>query len=174
MIQGIETKPLQAYSLSMAKKSDPSKITVAMNRRARFDYFIDETVEAGLVLQGTEVKSLRNGRASIAESYASEHQGEIFLVNSHIPEYTPANRWNHAPKRHRKLLLKKREISRIIGAIQRKGVTLIPIELYFNEKGIAKLNIGLATGKKKADKRQTEKDRDWQRQKARIMNDKNN
>lgn len=152
-------------------KANPSRVTIALNRRARYDYFITDQLEAGIVLTGSEVKSLRNGRASIAESYATEKDGEIYLINAHIPEYGPANRFNHEPKRHRKLLLHRREINRIIGALQRKGVTLIPLELFFNEKGIAKLDLGLATGKKKHDKRETEKNRDWQRQKARIMAD---
>ncbi len=150
-------------------KPKPSHVTIALNRRARYDYFITDEMEAGIVLTGSEVKSLRNGRASIAESYATENKGEIYLINAHIPEYAPANRFNHEPKRHRKLLLHRREINRIIGALQRKGVTLIPLEMFFNEKGIAKLKLGLATGKKKHDKRESEKNRDWQRQKARIM-----
>jgi SsrA-binding protein len=152
-------------------KPKPTHVTIALNRRARYDYFITDEMEAGIVLTGSEVKSLRNGRASIAESYAAEKNGEIHLINAHIPEYAPANRFNHEPKRHRKLLLHRREINSIIGALQRKGVTLIPLEMFFNEKGIAKLKLGLATGKKKHDKRETEKNRDWQRQKARIMAD---
>ncbi len=147
--------------------------SVAQNRRARHDYFIEETMEAGMLLQGSEVKSLRDGRASINESYAGPDRGEITLFNAHIPEYKPANRFNHEPKRPRRLLLRKRERDRLLGLVQREGVTLVPLSLYFNERGIAKLQIGVARGKKKADKRETEKQRDWQRQKARILRDRN-
>ena len=147
--------------------------SVAQNRRARHDYFIEETMEAGMLLQGSEVKSLREGRASINESYAGPDQGEITLFNAHIPEYKPANRFNHEPRRPRRLLLRKRERDRLLGLVQREGVTLVPLSLYFNERGIAKLQLGVARGKKKADKRETEKQRDWQRQKARILRDRN-
>ena len=145
---------------------------IAENRRARFDYFLDQTFEAGLILTGTEVKALRMGRANIAESYASAENGEIMLVNAYIPEYGPANRFNHEPRRPRKLLLHRKEIDRLTGAIQREGRTLIPTRLYFNEKGMAKLELALAKGKKLHDKRETEKQRDWQRDKARLMRDK--
>lgn len=145
---------------------------VAQNRRARFDYFIEDTLEAGLMLTGSEVKSLRSGKASIVESYATEENGEIWLVNSHIPEYPGAKHFGHTPKRHRKLLLHKREMDRLAGQIKREGVTLIPLEIYFNEKGIAKLSLGLARGKKKVDKRETIKQRDWQRDKARLMRER--
>ncbi len=145
---------------------------VAENRRARYDYAIEDTIEAGLMLVGTEVKSLRVGRVNIAESYASAEDGAIYLINANIPEYGPANRFNHEPKRRRKLLLKRREIGRLVGAVQREGRTLVPLKLYFNERGIAKILIGLATGKKQHDKRDTEQKRDWQRQKARIMRDR--
>lgn len=145
---------------------------IAENRRARFDYFIDDVVEAGLQLTGTEVKSLRNGRANIAESYAAVEGREIMLVNADIPPYVQANRFNHEPRRPRKLLLHRRQIDRLIGAVQREGLTIIPTKLYWNDKGVAKLEIGLAKGKKLHDKRETAAARDWQRDKARLMRDK--
>ena len=141
---------------------------VAENRRARHDYQIEETLEAGIILQGSEVKSLRTGRASIAESYAGEDQGRLALFNANIPVY-PASRDNHAPKRVRELLVSKKERNRLLGLIRREGVTLVPLWLYFNNRGLAKLQIGLAKGKKKADKRQAERDRDWSRQKQRLL-----
>ena len=153
----------------MAKKPDLDRTVVAQNRKARHDYFIEETVEAGIVLLGTEVKSLRAGGASIAEAYAGPQGGEIFLFNAHIPEYKGAKHFGHEPKRPRKLLLKRREVSRLAGAVQRAGVTMVPLSLYFNDRGIAKLQLGLAKGKRKLDKRETEKQRDWQRDKARLM-----
>ncbi|MGB2572977.1 MAG: SsrA-binding protein SmpB [Henriciella sp.] len=142
---------------------------VAENRRSRFDYAVEDTFEAGLVLVGSEVKSLRNGRANIAESYATVEDGELWLINADIPIYEAANRFNHEPRRKRKLLLSRREIARLSQAIERAGRTVVPLKLYFNELGIAKLLIGLATGKKSRDKRETEQKRDWQRQKARIL-----
>ena len=142
---------------------------VAVNRRARFDYEIEETFEAGLMLMGSEVKSLREGRANIAESYVSPERGEIWLINADIPPYGPANRFNHEPRRHRKLLLKKNEIEKLAGAVTRDGRTIIPLRLYFNGRGIAKLQIGLAKGKKTVDKRATEAKRDWNRQKQRLL-----
>lgn len=145
---------------------------VALNKRARFDYYIEETLEAGIILQGSEVKSLRQGQGSITESYATEEEGALYLVNSFIPEYNEASRFNHNPKRRRKLLVHKRELNRIWIAIRRKGMTLVPLSLYFNERGIAKLELGFASGKKKADKRTVEKERDWQRQKGRLMRSK--
>jgi len=145
---------------------------IAENRRARFDYFLDETMEAGLVLTGTEVKSLRNGRANIAESYASVEGNEIVLINADIPPYAGGNRFNHEPRRPRKLLLKRKQISRLIGAVQREGRTIIPTRLYWSDKGIAKLEISLATGKKLHDKREAVAERDWQRDKARLMRDR--
>ena len=141
----------------------------AQNRRARHDYLIEEKLEAGLVLQGSEVKVLRQGQASINEAYADETGGELFLVNANIPEYRAANRFSHAPRRPRKLLLHRKEMARLLGAIRREGVTIVPLSIYFNERGRAKVELGLAKGKKMADKRQAEKDRDWQRDKARIM-----
>ena len=145
---------------------------IAENRRARYDYFIDDVVEAGLMLTGTEVKSLRNGRANIAESYAAVEGRDIMLVNADIPPYVQANRFNHEPRRPRKLLLHRKQIDRLIGAVQREGLTIIPTKLYWNDKGVAKLEIGLAKGKKLHDKRETVAQRDWQRDKARLMRDK--
>jgi SsrA-binding protein len=143
--------------------------TVAVNKRARFDYEIEETFEAGLMLQGSEVKSLREGRANIAESYVSPERDEIWLINADIPTYAPANRFNHEPRRHRKLLLKRKEIEKLTGAATRDGRTIIPLKLYFNGRGLAKIQIGLAKGKKTVDKRETIKKRDWDKQKARLM-----
>jgi len=145
---------------------------IAENRRARFDYFLEDALEAGLVLTGTEVKSLRVGRANIAESYAAVENGEIVLINADIPPYAGGNRFNHEPRRPRKLLLKARQINKLIGAVQRDGQTIIPTKLYWNDKGIAKLEIMLAKGKKAHDKRQATADRDWQRDKARLMRDR--
>jgi SsrA-binding protein len=145
------------------------KNTVAQNRRARFDYLITTTLEGGLALQGSEVKTLRLGQASINESFADERGGEIYLFNMMIPEYKGANRFNHEPKRARKVLLHRRQINKLIGATQREGMTLVPLKIYFNAKGLAKVELGLAQGKKNIDKRQAIKDRDWQRDKARIL-----
>ncbi len=156
----------------MPAKSTDNKKTVAENRRARFDYAISETVEAGLMLTGTEVKALREGKANIAESYASPENGEIWLINANIPEYSAGNRQNHEPKRPRKLLLHKREIARLTQAVERKGFTLVPLRLYFNDRGIAKLLLGVGEGKKLRDKRDTVKDRDWSRQKQRLLRDR--
>ena len=141
----------------------------AENKRARFDYTIIETFEAGLVLKGSEIKSLRAGRASIAESHAAEKLGEIYLFNATIQEYSAASLFTHEPKRPRKLLLKKKQINKIIGSITRKGMTVVPLHIFFNHRGFAKISIGLAKGKKQADKRQTEKERDWKRDKERIL-----
>ncbi|MDF1719678.1 MAG: SsrA-binding protein SmpB [Minwuia sp.] len=146
--------------------------TVAENRKARYNFFIEDTMEAGIVLTGTEVKALRQGRANIAESYASPEGDELWLINAHIPEYKSGNRHNHEPTRRRKLLLKRREIERLAGARQKQGMTLVPLKLYFNDRGLAKLSVGLAKGKKQHDKRATEKDRDWQRQKQRLLREK--
>ena len=139
---------------------------------ARFNYFIDETFEVGLALTGTEVKSLRQGKATIAESYADARGGEIWLINSNIPEYLQANRFNHTPKRPRKLLLHRRQINRLVGAVEREGMTLVPLKLYFNEKGRAKIELALARGKKLYDKRETEKKRSWERERGRLMRQK--
>ncbi len=153
----------------MAKAQNPHQKIVADNRKARFNYSIGDTFEAGIALTGTEVKSLRAGKATIGESYAGEHRGEIFLINANIPEYLQANRFNHEPKRPRKLLLHKRQVNKLIGAVQREGMTLVPLRLYFNEKGRAKVELALAKGKQLHDKRETEKKRDWNRDKARLM-----
>jgi SsrA-binding protein len=147
---------------------DKAKI-VAENRRARYEYFIEDVYEAGIMLTGTEVKSLRFGEGSIAESYAEVKNGEVWLVNSNVPEFSHGNRHNHVPKRPRKLLLHEREIAKFHGAVERKGMTLVPLSVYFNARGRAKVELALAKGKNAADKRQTSKDRDWQRDKARIM-----
>ena len=146
---------------------------VVQNRRARHDYVIEDTLEAGLVLHGTEVKVLRSGQASIAEAYADEEGGELFLVNANIPEYAAAAHFTHEPRRPRKLLLHRKQVNRLLGAIRRQGATLIPLSIYFNERGRAKVALGLARGRKKADKRQAEKVRDWQRDRARIMRARN-
>jgi len=153
----------------MAKKKDDGRKIVAENRKARFSYAIESTLEAGIQLMGSEVKSLRGGKATIAESYAHAKDGELFLVNAYIPEYLMANRFNHEPRRARKVLVHKAEVRKLSAAIQREGMTLIPLKLYFTPKGIAKLELGIAKGKKLHDKRETEKQRDWQRDKARLM-----
>lgn len=145
---------------------------VAQNRKARYNYTIEDSVEAGVVLTGSEVKSLREGRANISECYARPIAGEIFLINANIPEYRHAHGQDHDPARARKLLLHKRQINRLIGEVERAGVTLIPLRLYFNERGVAKVELGVAVGKRKYDKRQAVKQRDWGRQKARLMRDK--
>jgi SsrA-binding protein len=162
---------MDALDFSEGAMTSERKV-VALNKRARFDYYIEETLEAGIILQGSEVKSLRQGQGSITESYATEEDGALYLVNSFIPEYNEASRFNHNPKRRRKLLVHKRELNRIWIAIRRKGMTLVPLSLYFNERGIAKLELGFASGKKKADKRAVEKERDWQREKGRLMRSK--
>jgi len=153
----------------MAKKKEDGFKIIADNRKARYAYAIDEVLEAGIMLMGSEVKSLRSGKTTIGESYAHAKDGELWLVNSYIPEYTQASRFNHEPKRPRKLLVHKREATRLAAAIQREGMTLIPLKLYFNAKGKCKIEIGVAKGKKLHDKRATEKDRDWQRDKARLI-----
>ena len=153
----------------MAKKENKNTRVVADNRKARHNYFIESSLEAGIALTGSEVKSLRTGKVAIAESYAQAKEGEIFLLNAHIPEYKMANRFNHEPRRPRKLLVHKKEARKLAAAVQREGLTLIPLKLYFNAKGIAKLELGIARGKKQHDKRETEKKRDWQRDKARLM-----
>ena len=149
---------------------DKKKI-VAENRRARFEYFLEDVFEAGIALQGTEVKSLRFGEGNIAESYAEVKGNQVWLVNSNIPEFSHGNRYNHEPKRPRKLLLHEREIARMHGAVERKGMTLVPLCVYFNSRGRAKVELALAKGKKTHDKRETIKDRDWKRDQQRIMKD---
>jgi SsrA-binding protein len=153
-------------------KNDPNYKVAADNRKARFNFEIGETFEAGIALTGTEVKSLRGGRATIAESYAGEKNGEIYLVNAYIPEYLQANQFNHETKRPRKLLLHRKEVNKLIGAVQREGMTIVPLKIYFNDRGRAKVELALARGKKLHDKRETEKQRDWGREKARLMRDK--
>ena len=153
------------------KAGDNGKL-IADNRKARYNYEFMETMEAGLQLIGTEVKSLRNGKANIAESYATEEKGEIWLINGHIPEYLQANRFNHNPRRRRKLLLHKKQVNKLIGAIQRDGMSIVPTRLYFNDRGHVKLQIALAKGRKAHDKREVAKKRDWQREKARLMREK--
>ena len=146
---------------------------IAENRKARYNYKIIEKIQAGIVLTGTEVKSLRLGKASISESYASETNGKLFLINSNIPMYEAANNFNHEPTRQRELLVSKKERNKLLGLIKKEGVTLVPLSLYFNNKGFAKLDIGIAKGKKKEDKRESIKLRDWNRQKSRILKENN-
>jgi SsrA-binding protein len=154
----------------MAKETLPAgSRMVAQNRKARHHYFIEDSIEAGLVLTGTEVKSLRAGHATLGDAYAVEKGGEMFLVNAHISEYAGGNMENHEPLRARKLLLHKREIARLIDATQRHGMTVVPLSLYFNGRGVAKVNLGIAKGKRQYDKRATVKEREWKRDKARLM-----
>jgi SsrA-binding protein len=156
----------------LAKEKDTGRRVVARNRRATHDYFVDERFEAGLVLQGTEVKALRDGRGNINEAYAGERGGELFLINAYIPEYHAASHFSHDTRRSRKLLLHKREMAKLIGAVRKQGQTLIPLALYFNPRGLAKIELGLARGKKTYDKRHSIKERDWQRDKQRLMREK--
>jgi SsrA-binding protein len=156
----------------MADKNERPHKVVADNRRARFNYEIGEIFEAGIMLTGTEVKSLRLGRATIAESYADTRHGEVWLVNANIPEYVQAGRFNHAPKRPRKLLMHRREIDKLAGGVERDGMTIVPLKMYFNEKGRAKVEVALARGKKLHDKRETEKKRSWDRERGRLMREK--
>jgi SsrA-binding protein len=157
----------------MAKgKEAPGSRVAAVNRRARFNYEIGQTFEAGVALTGTEVKSLREGRSNIADSFAGEKNGELWLFNAYIPEYLQANRFNHETRRPRKLLLHKREVNKLIGAVQREGMTVVPLKVYFNDRGRAKVEIALARGKKLHDKRETEKKRDWSRERSRLLRDK--
>ncbi len=160
----------------MAGKNKKKKGTLgnvaAQNRKARRDYFIEDTYEAGIALTGTEVKSLRQGRATINEAFAGGKQGELFLFNAHIPEYLAASRFNHDPKRPRKLLMHKREVRRLLGAVDREGMTLVPLAIYFKDNGRAKVELAKARGKHKYDKRAAVKDRDWKLQKSRLMREK--
>lgn len=155
----------------MTKEAQDRKL-IAEHRRARFDYMIEDVFEAGVMLVGTEVKSLRAGRANIAESYVAPQRGELYLVNASIPEYPPAGQFNHEPRRQRKLLMRKRELAKLASAVDREGRTIVPLKMYFNERGIAKLEIAVARGKKAHDKREATKDREWKRQQARLMRDK--
>jgi SsrA-binding protein len=156
----------------MAKKKKTSANIAAQNRKARHDYFIEENFEAGIMLSGSEVKSLRAGRATITEAYASAEYDELFLVNAYIPEYESARTVNHDPKRSRKLLMHRREIDKMQNAVNRKGMTLVALSIYFNDNGLAKVDLGLAKGKQLHDKRQDIKERDWKRNKARLLRDK--
>jgi SsrA-binding protein len=156
----------------MASKTEPKSKLIADNRKARFNYAVGETFEAGIALTGSEVKSMRAGKASIGESYAAARDGELWLVNANISEYKQAGRFNHAPKRPRKLLLHKRQINKLMGAIEREGMTVVPLRIYFNDRGRAKVEIALAKGKKLHDKRETEKKRDWARERGRLLRQK--
>jgi SsrA-binding protein len=152
----------------LAKKQEGRKV-VAQNRKALYEYFIDERYEAGLVLNGTEVKSLREGRSTIGDAHAGEMQGDLWLFNAYIPEFHGGNQFNHETRRPRKLLMRRRQIDSLKGAVQRKGLTVVPLSIYFNERGWAKVELGLARGKKMVDKRESEKERDWQRDKQRLL-----
>lgn len=156
----------------MATKAEPARKLIADNRKARYNYAIGETIEAGIALTGSEVKSLRESRANIAESYVSPENGEIWLINAHIPVYVQAGRFGHEPRRKRKLLVHKRQIAKLLGAVQREGMTILPMKLYFNDRGRAKVEIAVAQGKKSHDKRQSEKARDWQREKGRLLRER--
>lgn len=157
-----------------AKKNDTGNFKVAAdNRRARYDFEIGDPVEAGIMLTGTEIKGMRTGKATISESYVDvDKKGEVYLVNANVPEYLQANRFNHEPRRPRKLLLNKKEIARLAQGIERQGMTIVPLKLYFNDKGRAKIQIALGKGKKLHDKRQTERNRDWNREKSRLLRDR--
>ena len=158
--------------MAQKKKDDGNGKLVADNRKARFNYEFIDTLEAGLQLTGTEVKSLRNGKANIAESYATEEDGELWLINSYIPEYLEANRFNHNPRRRRKLLLHRKQMADLINAVNREGMTIVPNRLYFNDRGLAKLQIVLAKGRKAHDKREVSKERDWKREQGRLLREK--
>lgn len=153
----------------MARKAADGRKIVAQNRKARHNYHVEQAMEVGIVLTGTEVKAMRQGRANLGDAYAVERGGEIYLINAHISEYAAAGAFNHDPRRPRKLLLKKREIRKLIGTLRRGGVTLVPLSLYFNERGRAKVELAIASGKRKYDKRAAEKERDWRREKERVM-----
>lgn len=153
-------------------KKDPNNKIAAENRKARFSYEVTDTLEAGMVLTGTEVKSLREGKANIAESYASVEGGELWLINSHLPEYLQGNRFNHEPRRRRKLLVSTKERAKLAQAVEREGMTMVPLKIYFNDRGRAKLLLGVARGKQLHDKRETAKKRDWNREKARLLKER--
>jgi len=166
----LDSRPPLAYlGAIMATKSDPNSKLIAENRRARFDYAIESDIEAGILLQGSEVKSLRQGGANIAESYASVEGGELWLINGYIAPYLQARTWGHDERRRRKLLVSRKELSRLWNATAREGMTIVPIAMYFNDRGIVKLKLGVARGKKLADKRATEAKRDWDREKSRLL-----
>jgi SsrA-binding protein len=162
-------RPLAYLGRVMVQKSDPNSKLIAENRRARFDYFIEDDLEAGIMLQGSEVKSLRQGGSNIADSYASVEGGELWLINGYIAPYLQAKMFPHEERRRRKLLVSRKELARLWSATAREGMTLVPLRMYFNDRGIVKLRIGIAKGKKQADKRATEAKRDWDRQKARLL-----
>ncbi|WP_435165873.1 SsrA-binding protein SmpB [Falsirhodobacter sp. 1013] len=151
------------------KKSDPNSKLIAENRRARFDFAIEDDIEAGIMLLGSEVKSLRQGGSNIAESYASVEDGELWLINGYVAPYLQAKTWGHEERRRRKLLVNRKELSRLWNATKREGMTLVPLRMYFNDRGVVKVKIGIAKGKKLADKRETSAKRDWQRQQARLL-----
>ena len=153
----------------MTRKKRPPGRFAALNRKARRDYHIEETFEAGVALAGSEVKSLRQGSANIGDAYAAVRRGELFLMNAYIAEYGHANRLNHEPRRPRKLLMHRREINRLAGSVERKGMTLVPLSVYFSDRGVAKVELGLARGKRAYDKRASEKERDWRRRRARLL-----
>jgi SsrA-binding protein len=158
--------------MNQVRKADPNSRVAAENRKARFNYEVLDTIETGLVLSGTEVKSLRGGHANIQESYASFEGGELWLINSYLPEYLQANRFNHEPRRRRKLLVSRRELARLAQGVEREGMTLVPLKIYFNDRGRAKLLLAVARGKKLHDKRETEKQRDWNREKGRLLKER--
>ena len=158
--------------MNQARKSDPNSKVAAENRKARFNYEVLDTLETGLVLTGSEVKALRDGHANIQESYASVEGGELWLINSYLPEYLQANRFNHEPRRRRKLLVSKRELARLAQGVEREGMTLVPLKIYFNDRGRAKLLLAVARGKKLHDKRESEKQRDWNREKGRLLKER--
>ena len=161
-------RPRRPLRRPLAHTASNMKV-VAQNRRARHDYQIEQTFEAGIALMGTEVKSLRRGQVSLVDAYAAEQKGELYLLNAHIASYDPARHFGHAPRRPRKLLLHHREIHRLIGAIRREGMTLVPLSIYFNDRGLAKVSLALARGRRKVDTRAAIKEREWKRQKARLM-----
>ncbi len=153
----------------MPSKREEARVFVAQNRKARHDYFIEDKLEAGIMLTGSEVKSLRAGKANIGDAFAEERKGDFYLINAHISEYSPASRFGHAPKRERRLLLHRRQIDKLTGAVSEKGMTVVPLSMYFNDRGICKVELGLAKGKKLHDKRATEASRDWDREKQRLL-----
>lgn len=169
MAQALDRWPTNPYLAAMARISDPNYKIIAENRRARFDYFIESDIECGILLTGSEVKSLRSGQANIAESYASIENSELWLINSYIARYTQAKTFGHDERRKRKLLVNRRELSRLWAATAKEGMTLVPLVMYFNHRGLVKLKIGVAKGKKQADKRATSAKRDWDRQKQRLL-----
>ncbi|MEC9343353.1 MAG: SsrA-binding protein SmpB [Pseudomonadota bacterium] len=158
--------------MAVKKKGSVNGKLIADNRKARFNYEFIDTLEAGLALTGTEVKALRNGEANIAESYATEEDGELWLINAYIPEYSQANRFNHNPRRRRKLLVHRKEMAKLFSAVNREGMTIVPNRLYFNDRGVAKLQIALAKGRKAHDKREVSKERDWKREQGRLLREK--